>query len=95
MENNILDSGGIRKMRSYDVAIIGGGPGGVTTALSARNTYPDKKIVLIRKEKTALIPCSIPYTLHTLEKVEDDILPAKLLDNNAVDLIIGEMPKVS
>ncbi len=77
-------------MKSYDVIIIGGGPGGVTTALSARNTYPEKSILLVRREETPLIPCGIPYTLHTLSSVEDDILPDKPLENNNIDILVDE-----
>ncbi len=78
-------------MKRYDVVIIGGGPAGLTTALSARNTYADKSIALIRREKTTLIPCGIPYVLGTLEKVEDNILPDAPLQKNNVDLIIDEV----
>ena len=33
------------KMIKYDIVVIGGGPAGVTSVISAHNTYKDKKIV--------------------------------------------------
>lgn len=78
-------------MEHYNVIVIGGGPAGVTCAISAHNTYPDKKITLIRKEEIALIPCGIPYTLVSLDSVDADILPDQLIKNAAADLIIDEV----
>jgi len=78
-------------MTKYDIVVIGGGPAGVTSVISAHNTYKDKKIALIRKENQALIPCGIPYTLCSLNGVDDDILPDKLVTNTGADLIIDEV----
>lgn len=77
-------------MKIYDIVIIGGGPAGVTCAISAKNTYPDKKIALIRKELKPMIPCGIPYTLTTLKNVDENILPDMPLISNNVEIINDE-----
>lgn len=52
---------GRKAMREYDVLIIGGSATGVTAAITAKRFYPDKKVLIIRREENVLIPCGIPY----------------------------------
>ncbi|MGD8781202.1 MAG: FAD-dependent oxidoreductase [Ignavibacteria bacterium] len=77
-------------MKHYDIVIIGGGPAGVACAISAKNSYPDKDIVLVRKETNPMVPCGIPYTLYTLDKISDNILPDLPLINNQIEIINAE-----
>jgi len=76
-------------MKKADVVILGG-LSGITAGISCRRHYPDKKVVLIRKEGTVLIPCGIPYIFGTVGSPENNVIPDGLLENNGIELITDE-----
>jgi len=76
-------------MKQTDVLILGG-LSGITAGISCRRHYPDKKVVLVRKEGTVLIPCGIPYIYGTVGGPENDVIPDGLLEKNQIELIKGE-----
>jgi len=76
-------------MKKADVVILGG-LSGITAGISCRRHYPDKKVVLIRKEGTVLIPCGIPYIFGTVGGPENNVIPDGLLENNGIELVTDE-----
>ncbi|MBN2297978.1 MAG: FAD-dependent oxidoreductase [Deltaproteobacteria bacterium] len=76
-------------MKKADVVVLGG-LSGITAGISCRRHYPDKKVILIRKEGTVLIPCGIPYIYGTVGGPENNVIPDGLLENNGIELIKGE-----
>jgi NADPH-dependent 2,4-dienoyl-CoA reductase/sulfur reductase-like enzyme len=76
-------------MKKADVVILGG-LSGITAGISCRRHYPDKKVVLIRKEGTVLIPCGIPYIFGTVGGPENNVIPDGLLEKNGIELITDE-----
>ena len=73
----------------YDVVVLGG-LSGITAGISCRRHYPDKKVLVIRKEGTVLIPCGIPYIFGTVGGPENNVVPDGLLEKNGIDLMQGK-----
>jgi len=76
-------------MRKTDVVVLGG-LSGITAGISCRRHYPDKKVILVRKEGTILIPCGIPYIFGTVGGPENNVIPDGLLEKNGIELITDE-----
>lgn len=76
-------------MKQTDVLVLGG-LSGITAGISCRRHYPDKKVVLVRKEEKVLIPCGIPYIYGTVGGPQNNVVPDKLLEKNGIELIKGE-----
>ena len=76
-------------MKETDVAILGG-LSGISAGISCRRHYPDKKVILIRKEGTILVPCGIPYIYGTVGGPENNVIPDGLLEKNGIEPLKGE-----
>ncbi|WP_367883555.1 FAD-dependent oxidoreductase [Thermococcus peptonophilus] len=81
----------------YDVVVIGGSAGGLTAAISAKRFYPDKSVLVIKKEDVSMIPCGIPYIFGTLRSVEDDVLPTErfLKPPLGIDVLVDEVTEIN
>ena len=76
-------------MEKTDVLVLGG-LSGISAAISCRRHYPNKKVILVRKEGTVLIPCGIPYIFGTVGGPENNVVPDGLLESNNIQLITDE-----
>jgi len=81
-------------MIKTDILIVGGGPAGLVTAVTARKNNPDKKITLVREYEKCVVPCGLPYIFNRLPAVEKDLMPDKAYEANKIDLIIGVAVKI-
>jgi NADPH-dependent 2,4-dienoyl-CoA reductase/sulfur reductase-like enzyme len=76
-------------MKKTDVLILGG-LSGIAAGISSRQHYPDKKVTLVRKEGTVLIPCGIPYIYGTVNGPQNNVIPDGLLEKNEIELVKSE-----
>ncbi|MCK5491275.1 MAG: FAD-dependent oxidoreductase, partial [Candidatus Pacebacteria bacterium] len=82
-------------MNKTDILIIGGGPAGLITAVTARKNNPNKKIILIREHSKCAVPCGLPYIFNRLDAVEKDTMPDKAYEVNKIDLIIEKATNIN
>ena len=85
-------------MKKYDVVIIGAGPAGIITGVTAKKQHPSKTMLIIREEDKGLVPCGIPYIFHNLNSVDKNVMGPKafidlggeVITNAVIDVNIQE-----
>jgi NADPH-dependent 2,4-dienoyl-CoA reductase/sulfur reductase-like enzyme len=82
-------------MKQADIVIIGGSAAGIPAAITCRRHYPDKKVILIRKEKQVQIPCGIPYIYGTVHSPENNMIPDKIITDNGIELFVDGVKKIN
>jgi NADPH-dependent 2,4-dienoyl-CoA reductase/sulfur reductase-like enzyme len=71
-----------------DIVIVGGGPAGVIAALTAKSVYPEKSVLMIKEIGEGVIPCAIPYMIHTLNDPKENAMGNLPLDKAGVDILV-------
>lgn len=74
--------------------VIGGSAAGFVAAMTAKSTYPDKDVTLVRKEEKVMISCGIPYIFGTIGTTDKNVLPDAGLENLGVNIIVDEVLEV-
>ncbi|MBC8472180.1 MAG: FAD-dependent oxidoreductase [Planctomycetes bacterium] len=77
-----------------DILVIGGGPAGIVSAVTARKYYPAKKISLMKDVEKGVIPCGIPYMFSSLKSPDENKLGNAPLEKNNIGVIVDEAIKV-
>ncbi len=82
------------KVMKADIVVVGGSAAGITAAITCRRHYPEKKVLLIRREKKVLIPCAIPYVFGSLDSPDRSLFEDAVFEKNGINLLIDEVTDI-
>jgi len=80
--------------KKVDILVVGAGPAGMVSAVTARRYYPDKNILVIKNVNNGCIPCGIPYMFSSLKNPQDNILGTDALTKNNIEVVVDEVSKI-
>jgi len=78
----------------FNVVIIGGGPAGIITALTAKNVYPMKSVCVIKEIGDSIIPCAIPYMMNTMPDPRQNAMGDQPLKNAGIEIMVAKVVSV-
>ena len=80
--------------KSVDILVIGGGPAGMVSAITAKRYYPRKKVLVMKSVANGCIPCGIPYMFTSLKNPDENKLGNAALEKNGIDVVVDEAVKI-
>ena len=80
--------------KKVDVLVVGGGPAGIVSAVTARKYYSGKKISVMKNVEKGVIPCGIPYMFASLKNPDENKLGNAPLEKNNIDVVVDEATKI-
>jgi len=81
--------------KKTDVLVIGGGPAGIISAVTAKKYYPNKNIVVMKDIENGVIPCGIPYMFSSLKNPDENKLGNASLEKNGIEVVVDEAVKIN
>ncbi|MFH1845975.1 MAG: FAD-dependent oxidoreductase [Candidatus Omnitrophota bacterium] len=76
--------------KKTDILILGAGPAGMISAVTAHKYYSDKKILMLKNVEKGVIPCGIPYMFSSLKDPDENKLGTAPLEKKGVEVVVGE-----
>lgn len=78
-----------------DVLVVGGGPAGGVSAVTAKMNYPQKKILVVREQEVQLVPCAIPYVFgETLGCSDKDVASCAMAAEMGISTMVGRVERI-
>jgi NADH oxidase (H2O2-forming) len=77
-----------------NVVVVGGGPAGIITALTAKSVYPEKSVWLIKEIGDSVIPCAIPYMMHTMTDPNQNAVSDQPLEKAGIHVMVGKVVSI-
>jgi len=82
-------------MKKYDVIIIGAGPAGIITGVTAKKQQPEKSMLMFKEEEKGLVPCGIPYVFNKLDGVDKNVMGPKPFVDLGGEVITEKVAKIN
>ncbi len=79
---------------NVDTVIVGGGPAGAVTALTAKAIHPEKSMCLIKSVGDGVIPCAIPYMIHSMADPEQNRVGSAPLEDAGIEVIVDRVVSI-
>ena len=78
-----------------DILIIGGGPAGGVTAVTAKMNHPEKEVLVVREFEKQLVPCAIPYIFgETLGSSDKDVASCGAAKEMGISTLLGAIKDI-